>query len=77
MSYLLCLFTLLKIVKESSLWNILALWHGVPQLAVQHYRRRIQGGRAGVFRSPVVELAQLCVGAVYPLGASPMHLCRM
>lgn len=76
-SYLLCLFTLLKIVQESSLWTILALWQGVPQLAVQHYRRRIQGGGVGIFKSPVVDLAQVCVDAVHPLGASAMHLCRM
>lgn len=63
MSYLLCLFTLLNLVKVSSLWTILALWHGVPHLAIQHYRRGILGGRVAIFRSPVVELAQECVDA--------------
>lgn len=75
LSYLLCLFTLLNIVKESSLWTILTLWHGSSP-GYSALQERIQGGRVAIFRSPVVELAQECIDAVHPLGALPMHLCR-
>lgn len=59
---------------SGTLWLCLA-WCSSPGL-FSITVRRIQAGRmsSGVL---LIELDQVCVDSVYPLGASPVHLCKI